>query len=348
MFFFSCTHTDSGHVAAAVVGGMVFATIIFVIFVCVILWCNSRRGKSFCHSEKTNSIPQLPYGAPLRPNNVPLIAHTLNTQDSITPTPLYGGETPMSETAGLLRSYSGNHGAAAAGNGPPFLGATNIGYNRIPSHDSTSPTTPGEGRQPLSATHPGYSPRGSSLSSPRTVGPNLDRISSRESNSPTTPYTPGDEPSAAAAASTDKRTDASGTSVPGPNSGTASAGSSDGSTQRVTSSNQEQTPHIYEEVKKPGYLPPSQRPLPNIPNLQQEEHSIHNSNVNHDCNGFHNRKDQLFISKNLHNFITQVKCLLMPCYLSLSLLSLSFSLSLSLSPPPLPSIGFIVKISCDY
>ena len=267
---------------------MAVPVIIFTALVCIFcFWYKKRKDleKSYSNGEtketskeishhQTNGVIPTP---PRTRLSLPVQPSILTTQNSTTPTPT-PIETPMiiDEKAGLLGSSSRNRAAAARNS--HITGVENCGYNRIPSRDSASPTTPGETRQPLSM---------------------------RDSSG---------EPSAAAAAST-KRTETQGTGL-GPNSGTESGSGGSGAHvglkqgirgQHEATLDEQEKRHIYEEVKKPGYVPPSQRPLPDIPNSQQEAHNIITKPYH--FNGSIDKGQQLLIRNkqlNFHNFMIQV------------------------------------------
>ena len=244
--------------------GAIFIIIMGVVALCTVLWWYKKRrhssveGANFSknrtkepHYHKTNGF------SASQPTSLPLQNHNVIKQNSITPTP-----TPLSdhEEAKLLRSSSGGRATASS---PLITGNTNLGYGRLPSRDSTSPSTPGEIVRPLSM---------SSSSSER---------------------------SAIAATLPDIRTESLGTSL-GLNSSMES-GSSNSDHDAVAASvqvNSEQQGlneastdgqdrHIYEEIKKQGGSRYTQRPLPDTPGSKQNTHP-----AAHNLNGF---QPQIFL-----------------------------------------------------
>lgn len=282
---FCFLHTGAGALAGAVVGGMMFPVIIVAVIVCVFSWYKKRRGKYHSNEEKRksteknshhqangfirNTVPRSSLSLPVHPSAVV-------TPNSATPTPAYG-ETPViiDEREGLLPSFR-NHGQAA--------GAMNLGYNRIPSRDSSSSSPHDRAVGPTNIGLNRISSGDSSSSSHQVVGamnPGYNRFSSGDSNSPTTPYSETmqpllsrDEPSAASAASTNIRIEAPGTST-----------ESRVCSQYTTDEAVESHDHIYDVVR---------RPLPEIP--EQSVHPVaHNSH-------------QLYNNKNhLHNIMPKNK-----------------------------------------
>ena len=272
-----CFHIGPGHVAAAAVGGMMAAIIVFIIFICVFIWY--KRRKSYIDSKETikSTSPHQPppYGVPPRPNNMPFttvtrkIPCTLVTQHS-TPTPGYG-ETPADEATKLLHSSSRNHTAMTA-------------------------------NSPAGVVNPGYSRQDSSLCSPHGTGPTLDRNSSRDSNSPPTSgdtlrpllkknSSDSDDLSAAAAASTkDKRTEPLGTGLgdtSGAGASSSGAGARDPHGPTTVDSLEESKNHVYEELYRNGglgHLPPSLRPLPPPPASESVRQNTHPPAAHHMCN----------------------------------------------------------------
>ena len=171
---------------------------------------------------------------------------TVVTQNSTaTPTPAYG-ETPLviDESVGLLGPSSRNHTATI---NSPITGAMNPGYNRIPSRDSNSPTTP-------------YTPN-------ETARPLLARNSSYE-------------PSAASAASTGVRIEAPSTIT---ESGRDVSMSSE---QRIHNQHEatadeltESHDHIYDTVRQPLPEIPEQNAHPVAYNVHQSRNKEHLHNI---------------------------------------------------------------------